>query len=483
MKHAKKLLAALLALAMMLAMAVPAFADDAVQKGTIQIDDAIPGSSYTAYKIFDLSYTPKDGDKAASYSYTVANGWADFVSGAGAQYVEIKGGNVVAKDGFESNTEAAAAFAKAALAYAEENLKGKGVSQTAPAAAEGSEHSSVRITNLDLGYYVVSTSAGSLCSLGTTSYTATIEEKNEAPVINKTVKDASGNYADSNSAKIGDTVEFKVTIEVKKGATNYVLNDTLSAGLTLNANSIQVVSTKNGDLTKDTAYTVDADVDAGTLKVEFKDSALVEGDTLTVTYNAVLNEKATTGKKDPNTNTAQLTYGNNNKTTSKTTNTYTYEFDIVKTDGDKNLLTDAQFKLYTAEDGKTPISFVKDGDIYRVAKTGEIGAVDTIVAGHVVIKGLAAGTYWLEETVAPFSYNKLTKRQSFTVVDDNNHATLTADGSKYDKGGMQVINQSGTTLPSTGGIGTTIFYLVGGGLMVAAAVLLITKKRMENKDN
>ena len=439
-----------------------------------------PGSSYTAYKIFDLNYTPASGDKKASYSYTVADGWADFVSGTeGSKYVEVKDGNVVAKDGFESNTEAAAAFAKAALAYAQENnLTGK--SATALAATVGSEHSSVSITNLDLGYYVVSTSAGSLCSLGTTSYTATIEEKNEAPVINKTVKDASGNYADSNSANIGDTVEFKVTIEVKKGATNYVLNDILSAGLTLNANSIQVVSTKNASLAN-TDYTVDANVEAGKLKVEFKDSALVEGDTLTVTYNAVLNEKAQTGK-NPNTNTAQLTYGNNNKTTSKTTNTYTYEFDIVKTDGDKNLLTDAQFKLYTTKEGTEPIKFVKDGTTtYRVAKTGEIGVTDTIVAGHVVIKGLAAGTYWLEETVAPFSYNKLTERQTFTVGDDNNHATVTSG--KYVSGGMQVINQSGTTLPSTGGIGTTIFYVIGGGLMVAAAVLLITKKRMENKDN
>lgn len=481
MKHAKKLLAALLALAMMLAMAVPAFADDAVQKGTIQINDAIPGTTYTAYKIFNLSYTPASGGKAASYSYTVVNDWADFVSGAGAQYVEIKGGNVVAKEGFADRTEAAAAFAKAALAYAQEkSLTGK--SAIAPAAAEGREHSSVSITDLELGYYVVSTSAGSLCSLGTTATTATIEEKNEAPVIDKTVKDASGNYGSSNSANIGDTVEFKVTIEVKKGATHYALNDTLSTGLTLNAESVKVTSTKNGDLVRDTAYTVDANVEAGKLKVSFKDTALTEDDTLTVTYSAVLNEKATTGKTAPNTNTAQLTYGNDNKTTSETTNTYTYEFDIVKTDSDKNLLTDAQFKLYTTEKGTEPIKFVKDGTTtYRVAKTGETGTIDTIVAGHVVIKGLAAGTYWLEETVAPFSYNKLTERQSFTVVNDNNHATVTSG--KYVSGGMQVINQSGTTLPSTGGIGTTIFYLVGGGLMVAAAVLLITKKRMENKDN
>lgn len=481
MKHAKKLLAALLALAMMLAMAVPAFADDA-QKGTIEINDAIPGTTYTAYKIFDLSYTPASGDKAASYSYTVADGWADFVNGTeGSKYVEVKGGNVVAKDSFTDKSEAAAAFAKAALAYAEEHLKGKGVSQTAPAAAAGSEYSSVSITGLDLGYYVVSTSAGSLCSLGTTATTATIEEKNEAPEIDKTVK-AGSEYKDSNSANIGDTVEFKVTIDVKKGATNYVLNDTLSDGLTLNAGSIQVVSTKNDKLTENTDYTVTANVEDGTLKVEFKDSALVEDDTLTVTYNAVLNEKAQTGKNDPNTNSAQLTYGNNNKTTSETTKTYTYEFDIVKTDGDKNLLTGAQFQLYTVQTDGTPVKFVKDGTTYRVAKTGEDGATDTIEAGHVVIKGLAAGTYWLEETKAPFSYNKLTDRQSFEVKEDNNHATLTSDG-KYSEGGMRVINQSGTTLPSTGGIGTTIFYVVGGGLMVAAAVLLITKKRMENKNN
>ena len=98
----------------------------------------------------------------------------------------------------------------------------------------------------------------------------------------------------------------------------------------------------------------------------------------------------------------------------------------------------------------------------------------------ITIQGLANGTYWLEETQQPTGYNKLTERKSVTLENGNNTATM--NDKTYASGGVHIVNQSGTVLPGTGGMGTTLFYVVGGGLMVAAFVLLVAKKRMENKD-
>ena len=94
------------------------------------------------------------------------------------------------------------------------------------------------------------------------------------------------------------------------------------------------------------------------------------------------------------------------------------------------------------------------------------------------ISGLANGTYWLEETAAPAGYNMLESRQSITIEGANKNATVTEG--VYTEGGVQVINEAGTVLPSTGGMGTTIFYTLGGVLVVGAAILLVTKKRVHD---
>ena len=197
-------------------------------------------------------------------------------------------------------------------------------------------------------------------------------------------------------------------------------------------------------------------------------------------------EISTTG----NTNTAQLKYGNNATVDSKTT-TYSYKFDLVKTDNSKKLLTGAKFKLYDTKDSNTPVELIKDAATgnYRVAEKNEDGAVKEIEIDSfkaVTISGLNKKTYYLEETLAPGGYNKLTERQPVELGKEGfvENATLTGSGVKgaeWTSGGVQVINNAGATLPSTGGMGTTLFYVIGGGLMVAAVVLLVTKKRMENK--
>ena len=151
-------------------------------------------------------------------------------------------------------------------------------------------------------------------------------------------------------------------------------------------------------------------------------------------------------------------------------------------DGTTNKLLDgAEFEL---ADGETKLSFVKDtAGNYRVATTGDEGATTTITVknGKVNIYGLAGKTYTLTETKAPDGYNKLVTSETVNLADGSKtHATIV--DSVYKDGGVVVENHAGTVLPSTGGMGTTLFYVIGGGLMVAAVVLLVTKKRMEHKN-
>ena len=484
-KTIKKLMAALLAVALLCAMAVPAFAAEGAS-GTITIDKAINGETYTAYKIFDVVSSKQETDGSTTYVYTVAKGWADFFELSNVKdYVTVdKNGQPAWVESKKSDIDLQA-FAKLALDYASKTSTITGKTATA------ADNKAV-ITDLTAGYYVVSTTAGSLCILNTNGSDLKINEKNEAPTIDKKID---GNKT-TNDAAIGDVVNYTVTIHAKKGATGYVLTDTMTKGLTFNPDSL-TVKTGTSTLSKDTDYTVDVnstpDTDGNTnFKVTFKDSYLntIDSDTdIVVSYTATVNKDAEIGTTG-NTNTAQLKYGND-ATVESTTKTYSYKFDLVKTDNSKKLLTGAKFKLYDTKDSNTPVNLIKDAATgnYRVAEKNEDGAVAEIEINSynaVTISGLNKKTYYLEETLAPEGYNKLTERQPVELGKEGfvENATLTGSGVKgaeWTSGGVQVINNAGATLPSTGGMGTTLFYVLGGGLMVAAVVLLVTKKRMENK--
>ena len=480
MKHMKRFMALFAALALVLAMAVPAFADEPTT-GSITINKATAGTTYTAYKIFDLDYVDATTTTKASYAYKADANWKAFVTstGAGTAYVEYneKTGAVTAKDTF--NDEQAPAFAKAALAYAKSKSEITGVTVTADASGK------VEFTGLPFGYYVVDTPMGALCVLDSTAPSVTVNEKNEVPSVEKKVK-AGSDYAASNTAKIGETVEFETKINVKKGAANYVLHDKMDAGLTLDKTSIKVVVDDAVVTTSETTYAVKTeqgdkkDSDC-TFEIVFADTyvAGLAGKTIVVTYNATLNSKAVVGGTGNN-NETYLKYGNDNNTTHGKTTTYTYEFDIVKTNDANQLLEGAVFSLYASEDAPTPMNLVAGNTgVYRLPTKDDATTVTTFTAGKVTIQGLANGDYYLEEITAPKGYNKLDRRVKITI--DNADLKATTTENTYTGGGVKVENKAGTTLPGTGGIGTTIFYLIGGGLMVAAAVLLIAKKRMENK--
>lgn len=469
-KTFKKLFAALLAAALVLAMTVPAFAETNATKGSITIDGTVSGETYTIYRMFKLdSYNAESN----TYSYTVESDWEGFFkTGAGGNYITLDGQNHptwTAAD--ENDSTTVAAFAKAALAWA----KQKGIQSAGTQEGNGS---SITFSNLDLGYYLVDSSLGALCGLNTTNPDATIKEKNEKPEIKKEVQTSAGDWGSENNAKIGDTVEYKVEIKVADGAQKYTVTDTMSKGLTFNNSSLKV--TANDAVTTD--YTLTSTTNGFTLVLpETYVSNLTKGTTIIVTYNATLNKDAVIDG-DGNANEVKLSYGNHQNTVPSKVTTKSYQFDLVKVDGTTNKLLDgAEFEL---ADGETKLSFVKDtAGNYRVAAAGEDGATTTITVkgGKVNIYGLAGKTYTLTETKAPDGYNKLVTPETVNLTEGSKaHATFDAD--VYKDGGVVVKNNAGTVLPSTGGMGTTLFYVIGGGLMVAAVVLLVTKKRMEHKN-
>ncbi|MGN0798849.1 MAG: SpaH/EbpB family LPXTG-anchored major pilin [Christensenellales bacterium] len=475
MKLTKKLAGILLALAMVLGLAATAFAEG--ETGSITINDAVVGQTYTIYQILDLeSYNAS----ANAYSYKATTAWNTFINSDAIKgtYVEVDAqGYVTWKDGAD-----AAAFAKAAQKYAKDNSITNQGSVTATT-------TTVSFTGLDLGYYLVDSTLGTLCSLDTTNPDVVMEEKNEVPTNVKTVEeDSTGNYGEKNDADIGQTVNFKSTITAQAGAENYVFHDTMSAGLTYTG---VTGITLNGTAVDAANYTVTAPAaDGDTFDVTFTQAfcdTLKANDQIVISYTATLNENAViAGEGNPN--TSKVSYGdssNTKYTPDSQTKTYTWDVDVFKytMNGEtETALAGAKFTLSKNADGSNPIAFVSKGNnVYRVAKTGETGTVTEITTdatGKFTIKGLDADTYYLTETAAPAGYNKLAGPVTI-VIGENGVVNGTTEASQgVDE--VKVLNQTGAELPSTGGIGTTIFYIVGGVLVVGAVVLLVTKKRMGN---
>lgn len=480
MKNLKKWTSILLALVMVLAMSVTAFAETEgeQERGSITIDNAVIGHTYKAYQILYLeSYDITTG----KYSYKANSAWEEWLK-TQTEFVQFDGDYVLWVDGAD-----VVEFAKKAQEKAKE---------LTPAANEKADSKTVTFTNLELGYYLLDTTLGTLCSLDTTNPDVTMEEKNEEPTIVKEVKeDSTGVYGESNTAQIGDKVEFKTTVHAKKGAENYVVHDEMSDGLTLDDNSITVYVGSVSDANKLSAdnYTVKTTEfrDDCNFELAFKQTYL---DTLTkdtdliITYSAILNEKAAIdGDSNTNTNTTKLDYGEGGYTEWDTTTTKTFKFDVVKTDSDNKLLSDAKFELYDAETNGNKINLVDEGSgVYRVATNGEAtkdGFTSAVIeAGRATVTGLDANTtYWLQETEAPKGYNKLTSRQKVEMKESNLTTTMSGDTWQEGNGGVHVINKAGSELPRTGGMGTTLFRVIGGILVIGAAVLLIAKKRMSSE--
>lgn len=476
-------MALLAAFALVLAMAVPAFAEG--NTGSITVQGAVNGEIYSIYKIFDVTGYDMTTNPH-KITYKVTDGWASFFEKGkpGAAYVTLDSKKQISGTMLDSST--APEFAAAAIKWAKDSTHNIKATESKTANEGG-----VTFTGVTNGYYLVDTSLGALCSLdNVTGNTATISEKNKVPSVEKKVKNGDS-YDSSNSAKIGDTVEYKTTITINGSVEKVVLHDKMGAGLTFDETSVKV-KVGGADVAEDN-YTLKKSgtesSDPCTFEIEFKDSyiaGLKTGTQIEVTYSATLNKSAvigTTGNK----NDTWLKYGNSGSVTSETT-TYSYSFDLVKTDSDGTLLAGAKFKLYADQDCTNEIKLVADGtNGYRVATTGEkeVQYIETKANSALTIKGLkGTTTYYLKEIEAPKGYNELENAFAFTIASANISSNLNETSNKWveeTSTGIHIINNAGTTLPSTGGMGTTVFYVVGGGLMAVAVVLLVTKKRMENK--
>lgn len=479
MKMFKKLAGLLLAMIMVFSMSTVAFAAHGTNddSGSITINNAVEGHTYNAYQILVLENYNTD---AKAYAYKANDAWKGWLE-TQTQYVSIDAQGYVTwvKDADP------AAFAKAALAHAtEESIK--------PVATKTAGSTTVSFTGLNLGYYLIDTTLGTLCSLDTTTPDVEMQEKNEVPSQKKEVQeDSDGSWGDENTAEIGDTVNYRTTINAKPGAQSYVLHDVMSEGLTLKPESITVTEpdslTKGEDADNGDYHVVTTGLTDGcTFEVVFHQSYLdtIEADTdIVVTYSAVVNENAEISPTG-NPNKTKLEYGEANSLEDKftppsETETYTFKVDVVKTDDKNKVLDGAQFKLYDAKTGGNEIALVQVSDgVYRLAKDGETGVnYITTVDGQLEIKGFDANTnYYLEETKAPDGYNKLAERVEIAVKEANLEATVSND--IWQNGGVHIENKTGSLIPSTGGMGTTIFYIIGGVLVAAAGIFFVIRRRV-----
>lgn len=497
MKLIKKMLAIMFAFMMVVGMGTKVNAKEGAQpntKGSITITNALPKQEYKLYRILELeSFNTTSG----AYSYKLSEKWKGFISDANynaGKYLKEENGYVT---WINENSDDATVrvFAEEALKYAQVNR----IECDSLIKNETDSEKSIAANNLPLGYYLVDSSAGALCNVNTTRPNVEINEKNGTPTVEKKVKeDSKDTFESSNTADIGQTLEFKTTITAQAGAQNYVLHDKMDAGLTFTGTvsvSLKKNDTKPEQILENNKDYVLKTSDLGeicTFHIEFtKDlcDSLSAGDQIIVSYSAILNENAVVGNAG-NKNDTWLKYGNGTDTAHSSTTTKTYEIPVFKYTGNNKPLAGAKFTLSKNSNGSDPIELIKVNDetkdlTYRVAKTGEKPVATEITTpsnGKFVIQGLDADTYYLTEAEAPKGYNKLASPIKVEINDDG---TLKIDDKDKIGGAsitqVNVENKTGTLLPSTGGMGTTIIYMAGAILVIASGIVLVSKKRSKAK--
>lgn len=486
----KKTLAILLALVMIMSLATVAFAAEETTTGTITITNAAVGETYAVIKLFDASIsttTTEENGETTTTTNVVYTG--TIPESLQSVFTTNTSGNIVVAEG-KSEEEVIAAV----QAWAADQTPAEGNSKKA-------ESTTVTFENLPYGYYAVTTTQGSVVTIDSTTPDASVTDKNTAPTVDKTITGASdiGENGNNAIAQVGETVTYTATITVGSGAKNYVYHDIMENGLSYAGITSIVLDPAaegedNKNLTATTDYAVSTNVDHDTesednaihtFDVDFTDTleaTLKTGDTITITYTATVTSDALI--TDPANNTAYLSYGDAGETTTDTTAVYNATITVTKQDGNAKPLAGAGFVLkngegkyykYTAATETTPAK-VEWVDI------GETSVADAVEAGTITeyksddegkvtaFAGLTSGSYTLIESTVPDGYNKAGD-VTITVTAD----TYTSDNLSQS---ATVVNKAGSELPSTGGIGTTLFYIIGGILVVAAAVVLVTKKRM-----
>lgn len=524
MKLIKKIAAIMFAFMMVFSLSTNAKAVETTGTGKITVNDAINGQTYTVYRILKLdkdSYEPnveESGKDTGIYSYKPNGNWVNFLKDktakGGFDYIEIDENDYARWKG-DDNDSRRAEFAKRALAWAKEHANDTDTSTKIGAVNSlPANGNTVEFTGLDLGYYLVDSSVGALCSLTTTNETAVVNEKNNVPTINKYVHKANGEILSPNVMKknytafYGETITFNVVINNFKGADNLIIKDNFG-------DKIKLVTTSDGNfvptitlckfnndqledvinLRNNTDFTITKNDTDFTIKfLEAGNKKLQEhlDFDLFITYNAVVNSGV--GIEDI-VNTAILTYGDNNTTQDKA---YVGSLNIpvlkyTKHGGTVKNLADAQFGLYKEQNCENVLKFTKDNttNSYNYDTNGDVTTTLTSDEnGKIQIKGLAEGTYYLKEIKAPKGYNLLKNPIEVTIVPvvDTTTNKITAekitvkkDGTTKEVTKVEVENNTGSLLPSTGGMGTTLIYLIGGALVLGSGIVLANKKRAKAK--
>lgn len=529
-KAMKKLMAALLAVAMVCAMAIPAFAAG-TGSNTLTINGKTAGHTYEAYQVFT-------GDLKGKVLSNID--WGNGVIGD-----DIRNDPDLPSSlrGLSSAAALAAELAKLSPSSDDVNTFAEVVSKHLStnkytSTAVGMTYT---IDNLPDGYYFIKDATASASMPAGATYSrymlnivqsVIIEAKDTTVTLDKQIKhNETGAWGVVGDNQIGDTVEFRTitTVPDTTGYNDYtyVIHDTMSLELTSKVKTDSDITIKVNDSTEldDTYYSVTVDsTNSNTFTVSVKiidavkAGVLHANDNLYTYYSGVLNESAKIYDEGCQDNEAYLEYSNNptfggtGETPKKKVYDWTFKVDVTKVDGENidTKLEGAVFVLSEMsgldlepdKDGnptKNQASLIKLVDngngTYTVADTTTTTAttytMTTPAGGQISIKGLDDETeYYLYETKAPGGYNVLTAPVEIKITDNTyditgNHIVyqpnvVVNEANAYSGVGFDVENNVGTTLPGTGGIGTTIFYVIGGGLMAAAAVLLITKKRMEN---
>ena len=470
MKTTRKLFTVLLALAMTLALAVSAFAADT---GSITITNPQGNHTYTAYKIFDVTYSGKN------YSYTISNTDAAFSTVKAYADVAANGLTLTAVANTNKyNVSIGAGFSAASFA---QHLR-TNVGSLGTGTAFTKVDNTMKASDLTLGYYFVSGTSGAVCELATAK-DIQIRDKNEVPQIEKTVND------DDGTVEIGQVLTYHITGKVPSttGYTEftYQVTDTMTEGLTFNkdvkvtiggtdvTNAATITNNENGFVASVNMMNYQDKIDAPVV----------------ITYTATVNEKAI--QRDTETNTATLKYSNNPADNTSfeesTVEVDVFSFNIVI---NKYAANNAETKL---EGAKFVLKKGANGPYYKydaatkivswVDAKADATEVSTDANGAARFDGLQAGTYNLEETAAPAGYNQLIK--DITIVLDKN-GSATIDGAASAPGADHslttgVANSTGTVLPETGGTGTVIFVALGALAVICAGVFLVTNKRMSKE--
>lgn len=507
MKHARKLTSLLLALVMVFALATTAFAQDVTVTGgtgSITISNAAKGETYTIYKLFDATVHVDEDGSSIAYTGTVPESLKTYFTADGNGYISA---TKDAKDG-ENMSEG---LKTALKAWAE--------TATATATAE-SDGSALNFKGLKYGYYVVTTTQGKqLISVDSTMPDVTIVDKNSSTPSDLS-KTATATGTDK-SFSIGDTVTYTVHFKTSnyygagteaKKIVSYTIEDTLPEFLS-NVNVTSIIVDNDGDstTTKDqadvTAQFVDKKIVIDWYDEDNNKFLHDNGATVTITYTAVVTEKAHIDGNG-NTNKVTVTWTTEGGEPpvpgklEKEETIYTYAIALKKVDNKGKALPGAvfEFPFYVKSTADTDGAYIYAG---TTAGEGLTNQITTPEGGVIVVKGVKSGDYEITEFKAPAGYNKLTAPVTVGAVktgETSTHTTvyLDKDGNKVNESAkvfevkvdidtiaataVVVVNKAGTELPSTGGMGTTIFYVLGAVLVVGAGVLLVTKKRMSQSE-